>query len=1035
MASATSCSSGFSQDTYRLPSSTRIWDPVSSSSTDVGFGSGNCSTHEKRYRFLHKDRAPSAAVLEQTNEVNDELINSTFQIFYRLFEIEEEVFGIRVFNRVFYIVGGIVHVVQNHRINRRAEGRSLSVHLDGGFLERRSLAIRTVDHIIRYTQPEELDNNPTSFELTWLRGRVLSIDKVARHKVVNGVHVEVRVGDKGLWEMRVSTLVRAGWKRWALTIVVKDVRWWRPEGVRHERGRQDTKRSWIAVAKDEVAFSGTIPLKKKADLQGIALALHISDAGTRDGLQGRIKSNINPDDPTFSGLYEKRKKIISCEATPVDDMRNVSMMLKNPPISPEVEPSPSPAKPSLQKEQHKPVPSSSNMSSYKSAAFRNKQPSDPSESKFYPQVPALQELFPLGQTKSSLNEVGGDIEVAVTRISEGHAEQWGSVTRKKDKKTPVAQHVPSKDPSISCSDSRGGRGPAPEDKLTQVEDLTEHIVDKPELNEGWSVAQEPSNSTPWGANTGWGAASKPPISSAKLPATSKLLPQEKVVAASPPAPAAPSAVHPAPESIFEHPPPPPAVDGDVEPASEGLGRPNKYVWVSSQPLPTSEPEPVPEPPLIQEEPAAPAPEPVALVSVSVLPAQIQKQDAPTRSKSPVSLFSRHAVRGKYKGIDQAAVMPLSTGFMPGLEKIGMQFGSLSLGGDVIEPTRISTEYSASVASVAASIATSPSQPIFSPPPVQPVLPPSQTNTIRTSPTSNTNSAGTSTRFFGLRAPALRNSLPRSRHIRLSISTNTSISHNISRGHSRSTSHNTKFNLNNPQQLPQLQPYAAHLHLDSPQTQYQQYTPVQQVQAQSCRLLPGKMRRTSSAPTLPQQQDYSASMSGGMGPFGQIRDAASATPDQGSHLSGFGGSEYYSDNQRGPSYLLTPASIRNLPRRLFLLLRLIRQQACHHKRTAAICTAHALLLSVPQSQYYGAPYNQGYPTPFAKHPAPTSPDMFQHQHQPSKQNEGLSMGASMQREFAPTAADAKSTTICPVRGSCMVMGKGSWVVGSCAEWVA
>jgi hypothetical protein len=72
--------------------------------------------------------------------------------------------------------------------------------------------------------------------------------------------------------------------------------------------------------------------------------------------------------------------------------------------------------------------------------------------------------------------------------------------------------------------------------------------------------------------------------------------------------------------------------------------------------------------------------------VSALPTQIQKQDAPTRSKSPVSLSSRPAVRGKYKGIDQAVVMPSSTVFTPGLDKVGMQFGSLSLDGDAIEPT-------------------------------------------------------------------------------------------------------------------------------------------------------------------------------------------------------------------------------------------------------------------------------------------------------------------------------------------------------------
>ncbi|KAG0707180.1 hypothetical protein DFH29DRAFT_897369 [Suillus ampliporus] len=131
-----------------------------------------------------------------------------------------------------------------------------------------------------------------------------------------------------------------------------------------------------------VAFSGTIPSKRKADLQTIALALHISDSGTRDELQARIKRHLEQhqskyeDDPTFSGLYGKKKKSVQPalgrfvpgspedseerspqvtrsarrvvpvgsretipvgprEITPVDDMRNVSMMLKHLPISPE----------------------------------------------------------------------------------------------------------------------------------------------------------------------------------------------------------------------------------------------------------------------------------------------------------------------------------------------------------------------------------------------------------------------------------------------------------------------------------------------------------------------------------------------------------------------------------------------------------------------------------------------------------------------------------------------------------------------------
>ncbi|KAG1894447.1 uncharacterized protein F5891DRAFT_728894 [Suillus fuscotomentosus] len=130
-----------------------------------------------------------------------------------------------------------------------------------------------------------------------------------------------------------------------------------------------------------ITFSGTIPSKKKADLQAIAVALNISDTGTREDLQGRIKRHLEQhqskyeDDPTFSGLYGKKKKSVQPpierfvpsspdeqeeklhqspqvtrsrrivpldprETTPVDDMRNVSIMLKNLPISPDAESTP-----------------------------------------------------------------------------------------------------------------------------------------------------------------------------------------------------------------------------------------------------------------------------------------------------------------------------------------------------------------------------------------------------------------------------------------------------------------------------------------------------------------------------------------------------------------------------------------------------------------------------------------------------------------------------------------------------------------------
>ncbi|KAG1774497.1 hypothetical protein EV702DRAFT_1240731 [Suillus placidus] len=59
---------------------------------------------------------------------------------------------------------------------------------------------------------------------------------------------------------------------------------------------------------------------------------------------------------------------------------------------------------------------------------------------------------------------------------------------------------------------------------------------------------------------------------------------------------------------------------------------------------------------------------------------------------------------------------------------------------------------------------------------------------------------------------------------------------------------------------------------------------------------------------------------------------------------------------------------------------------------------------PQSQYYGNPYNQGFPTPFIKYTAPTPPAMFQHQHQPSQQTDVPRMGADVQCRFSRFADD-------------------------------
>lgn len=133
-------------------------------------------------------------------------------------------------------------------------------------------------------------------------------------------------------------------------------------------------------------YAGSLQAKKKAELQEIAQALKISDGGTREDLQQRIKKHLDEntrdleDDPTFSGLFTSRRRQKSVqpqqappsavqlpnqtqrlqsfkpsssrpsmggikeqrESTPMgNDLRDVSMMLPRAPLSPE-SPSPSP---------------------------------------------------------------------------------------------------------------------------------------------------------------------------------------------------------------------------------------------------------------------------------------------------------------------------------------------------------------------------------------------------------------------------------------------------------------------------------------------------------------------------------------------------------------------------------------------------------------------------------------------------------------------------------------------------------------------
>jgi SAP domain-containing new25 len=62
-----------------------------------------------------------------------------------------------------------------------------------------------------------------------------------------------------------------------------------------------------------IAFAGALAPKKKSELQDIALALRISDQGTKEDIQTRIKKHLdnNPnleEDSRFSGLYGRKRR-------------------------------------------------------------------------------------------------------------------------------------------------------------------------------------------------------------------------------------------------------------------------------------------------------------------------------------------------------------------------------------------------------------------------------------------------------------------------------------------------------------------------------------------------------------------------------------------------------------------------------------------------------------------------------------------------------------------------------------------------------
>lgn len=88
--------------------------------------------------------------------------------------------------------------------------------------------------------------------------------------------------------------------------------------------------------------------------------------------------------------------------------------------------------------------------------------------------------------------------------------------------------------------------------------------------------------------------------------------------------------------------------------------------------------PTPEPPVEQQLPASKSePVPQAPLVTPVLSQGPAVTPSPKLSSRPAAVTHRSSAR--YKTIDQPVVMPSSFG--SGIEKVGMQFGSLSLGGE------------------------------------------------------------------------------------------------------------------------------------------------------------------------------------------------------------------------------------------------------------------------------------------------------------------------------------------------------------------
>ncbi|KIY47638.1 hypothetical protein FISHEDRAFT_74442 [Fistulina hepatica ATCC 64428] len=403
------------------------------------------------------------------------------------------------------------------------------------------------------------------------------------------------------------------------------------------------------------------------------------------------------------------------------------------------------------------------MSHYKSAIAAQSRPETADNVPYKAEARQLKEFFPSWSNddlQSLLVEVGGDIQIAATRISEGHVEQWGSVSRKKDKKT-GGNHT--KDGSFSAraapvrggrGGGRGGRGGASgrggairggrgraNGHVAHGHGTRGSVNANADVgaavHASWADAPVPTASTEWGLSPEWndtapaiatdawdsniGSTTAPvqavtAVSTAPTvngnsyahttpsapppkptPATSKLSwaqiarPQEKAPAPAIASPATKPAPPTEPESVPESPASLAAAEpqaGWEEPTTVEAptwdDEPVRVEAASSTWQATSEPEPAPLAPAEEPQPVEelaelaptvepePVPEPVHVAAPEAKPevkeiktsSEVKASPRPSRANAAPVRFGKSAV-----------AMPT----FPGLEKLGMQFGSLGLG--------------------------------------------------------------------------------------------------------------------------------------------------------------------------------------------------------------------------------------------------------------------------------------------------------------------------------------------------------------------